>query len=857
MSRAAETLVGRRVGHYLIAAPLAEGGMGAVFLGLDEKLERKVALKLLRGELRLDADAKARFLREARILSQLRHPHVCVVHDYLEAGDEDFIVLELVEGRSLRQALRDGLAPAERMRIAIELAEVLEEVHARGIVHRDLKPDNVMVTPAGGIKVLDFGLARTADEATVAMPTSEVSPPSAAPPGDSDRLHTLAGTVLGTLGYMSPEQARGLPASAASDLYSYGLILQELFGGPPAFERTLPAERLLDEISYGRKREPAGVDPALGALIEELTRLEPERRLSAAAALARLRWLAEGPERRRRRRVASILGAAALVAIAVAAWLAHRLSAERPLIPAGAHGRVALLRFANETGDATFDWVEHGLRGMVAETLAGVDTLEVVPLARVDRALAELQVGTVPVTADTPVTPVSDAQLRRATELLGAEVAVAARFLSSPDGLEVEYRAATPSGATGVRRLAGDDPMTLGDELAQRLVQRLAPERTFAGLRETFSEDPFANRLYAMAVSAYVGRGPEVARDFYRAVLRIDPDLDWARLGLADCADRLGDWDEEKRMAEEVRERARARGQPRLQAASLTRLASVAVHKIDFTGAAALARESIELARRSGDVEHEAEGLYQLGDVALAAENWPEAERLYGESLALHRRHGDRIAEVSALHAVGAALAQQVRRLDEAVETLQRAIAIERELGLRPFEAMSRNSLSVALMKQDRLAEAATESRLAIEIYRETGNRRMVSGALGNLAVIAMEESRYREALDHLEESYATLHDLGDEEGRTLMAFNLAFLYARVGEVEAARRYFEIAKLRYAGDWEMTWIEARLAWVEGDRSRARELLARAKASAGDAFDPELEGEQFTETPAVEPAKTAR
>lgn len=854
MSRAPETLVGRRVGHYLIAAPLGEGGMGTVFLGIDEKLERKVALKLLRGELRLDEDAKGRFLREARLLSQLRHPHVCVVHDYLEAGNEDFIVLELVDGRNLRDALRDRLAPAARMRVALELAEVLEAVHARGVVHRDLKPENVMVTPAGGIKVLDFGLARSLDEATVALPATDRTP--ATPPGsgaaptggsrpaapDSDRLRTMAGAVMGTLGYMSPEQARGQPATAASDLYSYGLILQELFGGPPGFDRTQPPERLLDEIAHGRKQPADGLGIELLRLVDALTRPEPGDRPTASAALAQLRRLADAPVRRRRRRLAATAAVVVVAGVAAAAWFAHRLGREAPLVAAGARGRVALLRFDNATGDPTLDWVELGLRGMVGEILDGVDTIEVVPVERVDRALAELAEGAEP----------TDEQLQRATRLLGAEVALATRFLSGPNGLEVEYRAATPGGAAGTRRLRGADPMALGEELAHRLVRRLAPARTFAGLRETFSEDPLANRLYAMGVAAYDGEGPEVARDYFRAALRVDDELDWARLSLADCADRLGDWDEEQRLAGEVRERARTRGNPRLEAGSLTRLASVAVHKIDFPAAARLARESIELARRSGDVESEAEGLYQLGDVALAAEDWTEAERLYGESLEIHRRRGDRIAEVSSLHAVGASLAQQKRRLDDAVRTLERAIAIERELGLRPFEAMSRNSLSVALMKQGRLGEAATEASRALDLYRETGNRRMVAGALGNLAVIAMENGRYRSALEHLEGSYRTFEELGDEEGRTLMAFNLAFLNAQLANVDASRRYFAIAERRYAGDWEMTWIEARLAWVEGDRTRARELVARAKRAAGDAFEPELEGAKLTETPPLEP-----
>ena len=151
---------GDRIGHIRVTGEIAEGGMGTVFVGFDEKLQREVALKAVRSD-RLDAGTRARFLTEARLLSQLDHPNVCRIHGYLESDEGDFLVLELIRGRTLRQALKDGLDPAVRLGIAESVARALEAAHGKGIVHRDLKPDNVMITDGGQVKVLDFGLARS------------------------------------------------------------------------------------------------------------------------------------------------------------------------------------------------------------------------------------------------------------------------------------------------------------------------------------------------------------------------------------------------------------------------------------------------------------------------------------------------------------------------------------------------------------------------------------------------------------------------------------------------------------------------------------------------------------------------
>src|SRR5262249_39353640 len=208
------------IAHYRITAKLGEGGMGAVYRATDTKLNREVAIKVLPASLAENADRMARFSRESQILASLNHPNIASIYGV----EERALVMELVEGETLK-----GPVPlATAMNYARQIADALEHAHEKGIIHRDLKPANIKVTPDGTIKVLDFGLAK-------AM-SSEPLPSDPAKSPTITMSDTLTGMILGTAGYMSPEQATGKPVNHRADIWAFGVLVWEMVTGKPMFE---------------------------------------------------------------------------------------------------------------------------------------------------------------------------------------------------------------------------------------------------------------------------------------------------------------------------------------------------------------------------------------------------------------------------------------------------------------------------------------------------------------------------------------------------------------------------------------------------------------------------------------------
>ncbi len=230
---------GTRLGPYEIVAALGVGGMGEVYRARDTKLNRSVAIKVLPDSFAADPDRLARFTREAQTLASLNHPHIAHIYglerqerrEGRDEGSAPFLVMELVEGEDLSQRIVRGAIPFdEALPIAKQIAEALEAAHEQGIIHRDLKPANVKVREDGTVKVLDFGLAKAMDPLVSSQPVVSQSPTITTP------AMTLAGMILGTAAYMSPEQARGKPVDKRTDVWAFGAVLYEMLAAARAFD---------------------------------------------------------------------------------------------------------------------------------------------------------------------------------------------------------------------------------------------------------------------------------------------------------------------------------------------------------------------------------------------------------------------------------------------------------------------------------------------------------------------------------------------------------------------------------------------------------------------------------------------
>jgi serine/threonine protein kinase len=283
---------GAQLGPYLIASPLGAGGMGEVYRARDTRLGRDVAIKVLPEPMARRAEVRARFEREARTISGLNHPNICVLHDIGRDGDVDFLVMELVDGESLAERLTRGALPTnDVIRIGAEIADALDRAHQAGIVHRDLKPGNVMLSKSGA-KLLDFGLARAVDGVgpltTAHGPHVLTHTPTVVQP------LTAEGTIVGTFQYLSPEQLEGREADARSDIWALGCVLYEMATGQRAYDGGTPAS-LISSIMKDEPRPLAELAPFTPAALDRVVRAclakDPAQRWQSARDLAlALRW---------------------------------------------------------------------------------------------------------------------------------------------------------------------------------------------------------------------------------------------------------------------------------------------------------------------------------------------------------------------------------------------------------------------------------------------------------------------------------------------------------------------------------------------------------------------------------------
>jgi len=502
-------MIGRTVSHYRVLKLLGSGGMGTVYEAEDTRLGRRVALKFLPADLARDRHALDRLQREARAASALNHPHICTIHDIdpstssRQATEGDvgpFIVMELLEGQSLKERLQGRPLPTqETVDLGLQLADALEAAHAKGILHRDIKPANVFITTRGTAKLLDFGLAKLVSEPREGM--------SEAPTAAGEWM-TGEGVLLGTVGYMSPEQVRGEGLDARTDLFSLGVVLYEMATGRAPFQGATSGA-VLGDIVHKAPTPPARLNPemppALERIVNKLLEKDRARRYESAADL--------GVDLRRLKRERESGRAAAPGVV------------ERLDIPS-----LAVLPFANLGADKENEYFSDGLAEDIIAALAQVPGLRV--MARTSAfAFRGKEQDVRDIGARLNVEHILEGSVRRA----GNRIRVTAQLVKASEGYHLWSQRFD-------REMT--DVFAIQDEISQAIVEklrvRLAADRP---LVKRHTESAEAYNLYLKARYQFWRFTPEglaKSKEYYEQAIRLDPGYALAWNGLAAFYNVLG-----------------------------------------------------------------------------------------------------------------------------------------------------------------------------------------------------------------------------------------------------------------------------------------------------------------------------
>lgn len=756
---------GQRLGPYSLVSRLGSGGMGEIYLANDSRLGRQVALKFLPPAFRKDSERLRRFQNEARAASTLNHPNVATIYEIGEAENVSFIAMEYIDGYTLDQKIAGKpLNTDDIVNISIQVADALDDAHAHGVVHRDIKAGNIMLTRRDQVKVLDFGLAKMS---SISQPELTDAPTA---------VKTSPGLVMGTVQYMSPEQAVGQTIDARSDIWSFGVVLYEMATGRKPFIGANSSETI-EKIRHSQpeaiSRFNYGIPGELERILRKCLEKDRENRYQSARELvidlknlrrdldssAKVTTAISVPKKSSFQSTILITTAGVLIlAVIAGAFYVARRQQSSDVANNNQIKSIAVLPFKPLVATNRDETLELGMADTLITKLSNIRNVDIRPISAV-RKYTALEQDAIAAGRDQQVDAVLDGVIQRS----GDQVRVSVRFLRVNDGSQV-WSGQFQENMTQI--------FAVQDSISERVVSALA--LTLAGgeiqqLTKHHTNNPEAYELYLKGrfqLSRLTDDGFLKARDYFQQAVGLDPNYALAHAALADAYVQLGGW-------------------------------NVATPKESFPKARDAANRALQFDPNL------AEAHATLAMVSFAFDwDWKTAEQEFKRALDLNPNYAD-------AHQMYGYYLVAMKRFDESLAQMQRA----RELD--PASLSKVSGIGEVLNFMGRTDEALAQYNKALELDPNSG---FANWALGNVYV---HRRMYDEAIAQYQKAIPLSGTSPDEPA------TLAYAYAKSGRRKQALETIEELKGRSARSYVPSTLIAATYAALGDHDEAFKWLNKA------------------------------